>query len=567
MHTLVNRPKQLLIAALLLSASCAEAPKAEQPPIVVIDEPDQATAKPDMGTPPQDAGDDQGPTLPSSPSCQAQGLAATRFMAGGEAKWDGLAGDFTLQTKRGPWTLSEAWTGCDSFIFIQHDGGQLGAALWANARGGLAGLMANAAPNAHIFFGAYGQSAEAIGPQLDQISEAIQGALGSAPDELRVRWAQRLHVITEPVNKTTGALGQLLAAQAQPVYAVGVDLEQRFDQGGAPYNIGPQGFTPDLSVAAYLPRYYNYRRKLNDQLTAQADAVTVVKVIDAKVTENNALYKATFPSAEAMQAFDTLEIEVNASCGPRPKEDCGEWDYEAYLERCRTGSADCAERDQVALWITPYARPGHRRWLVDATPFLGLLKEGGEQTFRFGMLWNMNPNQMLINFRLSSSGQALKPHRLIPLFEGGDFDAQYNSKHAPQAFTRQPEDKRVELVALLTGHGQTEGNNCAEWCDHEHTFGFGPAQAPVKMSFPNQAGAPMGCAQQADQGVVPGQWGNWTPGRAAWCPGLIVKPWRVDVTDRFTAGQESTITYQGSYQGKEPAGGRIRLSAYLAVYR
>jgi hypothetical protein len=66
--------------------------------------------------------------------------------------------------------------------------------------------------------------------------------------------------------------------------------------------------------------------------------------------------------------------------------------------------------------------------------------------------------------------------------------------------------------------------------------------------------------------VVPGQYGNWTPQRAAWCPGQIVKPTRQDITAAVRLGEPNTITYRGGYRGGEPAGGRIRLSSYLVFY-
>lgn len=552
----------IMLALLLSSASCAETPKTEQP-IYLVDEPDQAGESPDLGPAPKDAAQDLGPTLPSPPSCAERGLEAKPFKAGGEAKWDGLAGDFTVQTLRGAWTLSKQWSGCDSYVVLNYAASDYGDALWRSVG---ARLLTSAAPNVHYLFGVYGDQAT-VDAKLKQLQDAMTSVIGNLEPALRRQWIERLHYITEPIQKTQGSLGALITAQPQPAYVIGVDQAQRYDQGGALMAISASGFVPDLTMAAYLSRFYNYRDALAKRLEAERDQVTVVDVINQRVTENNQLYKATFPDATTMQRFDSMEIEVEASCGPDSKQDCGEWDYEAYLERCRTGSEDCAQRDQILLWITPYSRPGTRRWVVDATPFLAMLKDGGEQTFRFGMLWNMNPNQVRISFRLSDRGVGLKPHALVPLFEGGEFNEMYNEGRAPVGFVRDAADKRVELVTLLSGHGQTDGNNCAEWCDHEHTFSFGEGVMPIKISYPGQAGVGMGCAERVDEGVVPGQWGNWTPGRAAWCPGLPVPIKRHDVTERLATGQAAQLSYAGSYKGQTPAGGRIRLSSYLVTYR
>ena len=79
-------------------------------------------------------------------------------------------------------------------------------------------------------------------------------------------------------------------------------------------------------------------------------------------------------------------------------------------------------------------------------------------------------------------------------------------------------------------------------------------------------GQALGCAQRADEGVVPGQWGNWSQSRAGWCPGLPVETVRFDITDQVTLGAENTLNYSGSFQGGTPAGGNIAKSTYIVTY-
>lgn len=326
--------------------------------------------------------------------------------------------------------------------------------------------------------------------------------------------------------------------------------------------IGFGGFQGDLAMAGYVPRYYNYAYDLDEHLAAEAD-VTVVPLLDGEaVTENHQVYSATFPDAQAMAGFDTLEIDVRATCGPSPQDDCGEWDYSAYLRLC--ANEDCSETHEIARYITPYSRPGTRRWIIEATPFLGLLREGGEQSFKFGMYWNMNPNTMDLSFRLSDRGHDTAPTEVVPVFSsnGDAFDDTYNERWTPQTFTPPADAAKVELVAIVSGHGQDDGNNCAEWCNHQHQFTVNDA-TPHKLDYPGEAGQPLGCAEKVDEGVVPGQWGNWAPGRAAWCPGLPVQPWVVDITDEVELGGSNTLGYEGLFDGDAPAGGSIRLDAYL----
>lgn len=44
------------------------------------------------------------------------------------------------------------------------------------------------------------------------------------------------------------------------------------------------------------------------------------------------------------------------------------------------------------------------------------------------------------------------------------------------------------------------------------------------------SGTPLGCTTRVKEGAVPNEHGTWLYGRAGWCDGLQVNPWRVDVT-------------------------------------
>jgi len=120
-------------------------------------------------------------------------------------------------------------------------------------------------------------------------------------------------------------------------------------------------------------------------------------------------------------------------------------------------------------------------------------------------------------------------------------------------------------VVLLSGHGQTDGDNCAEWCNHEHAFGVGGST--YRIDYPGEAGTAFGCADKVGEGVVPGQYGNWTPLRAGWCPGFPVPAVRFDISGDVSLTGDNELTYMASFAGGEPRGGTIDLSAYVAYYR
>ena len=132
-------------------------------------------------------------------------------------------------------------------------------------------------------------------------------------------------------------------------------------------------------------------------------------------------------------------------------------------------------------------------------------------------------------------------------------------------FTPRADASRVELVVILSGHGQTDGDNCAEWCDHRHHFTVNDTALPV-IRPTDATGTLRGCAVRAVEGVPPGQWGNWAPGRAYWCPGLPVETLRFDLTGAVTLGVENQLSYRGTFRDGEPAGGDIALSTYVVTY-
>ena len=71
---------------------------------------------------------------------------------------------------------------------------------------------------------------------------------------------------------------------------------------------------------------------------------------------------------------------------------------------------------------------------------------------------------------------------------------------------------------------------------------------------------------RADEGVVPGQWGNWSQSRAGWCPGLPVETVRFDITSQVTL-IENTVTYEASFNGGELRGGDIAKNTYIVWYQ
>ena len=155
--------------------------------------------------------------------------------------------------------------------------------------------------------------------------------------------------------------------------------------------------------------------------------------------------------------------------------------------------------------------------------------------------------------------KTLVPLQIVPLFRGGTFDEDYNTKCSPFSFIPPKGTERVKLVAVITGHG-SDSNNCAEFCCAEFCY---------TRVFSN-AGTAMGCADRVPEGVVPNEHGTWLYGRDGWCDGREVVPWVVDITSALQS-PNNTIEYFGWFNNTDPHRnrdpGKIIMYSYLAYYK
>lgn len=228
-----------------------------------------------------------------------------------------------------------------------------------------------------------------------------------------------------------------------------------------------------------------------------------------------------------------------------------------------TGYGDCRCNEEVELvrWITTYWREG--RWVMDASYALPLLSEGGTVRFR---LDGGEPFVHSVSLRLFDAGKPDRAATLTPLWRGGGFNDSYNEGREPVVVPVPEGTKRAEVIAIITGHGQSSGANCAEFCEHTHHFFVGGQEYAQLQPW---VGQNFGCTEQVKDGTVPNQWGTWIFGRAGWCPGMDVKPFVADVSSHLVSGGELQVSYEGWYQADPDAarpGGNIVMSSWLVTY-
>ncbi|MEM7605140.1 MAG: peptide-N-glycosidase F-related protein [Myxococcota bacterium] len=505
-----------------------------------------------------DAAADAEPDATDPPTRCEDGLVAAEFAAGERASFDGVAGDFSAELLDGStYLFSDAFSSCESYVFIARNRSGESESVWISFPDG---LFADSARNVHYFFVSEGPPATVVA-NVEAMRANIEDSYTRMAADEAAYWAERVHYVATPVNAIEGSVGELIRNLGRVPTAFAIDRAQRFDPVGSMSVIERTGFVGRLQAAAYASQYFNYRHALDARVQEANDSGAWREAVVLEQEGATAREHTVTVELPSLDDVNRLEVDVALHCKEGPA-DCSEWDRIAYISVCT--DASCEVRNELVRWITPYSRPGRRRWVMDATRLLPLLSEGENHLFvALGPPWERETERdVRIALRLHTGDASERPSRVQPLYEGGAFDGSYADSHPPMAVPSHGASK-VELVVIVSGHEQSERDNCAEWCNHVHRFEVGGVMSEV--SFPAGIGERFGCAVQAASGVVPGQYGNWAPMRAGWCPGAPVQPHIFDVSEALSTST-LPVRYDASFDGGTPRGGRIQLSSYLVYY-
>jgi hypothetical protein len=246
----------------------------------------------------------------------------------------------------------------------------------------------------------------------------------------------------------------------------------------------------------------------------------------------------TFPFPEDPAFYQKVVVFYTIGCPSFPA-DCDPWDRLGHL-RVVTEDGDV----EIARIITPYditgtGRPGTCTWIINVTSYKSILH--GAVTLRnYIESWIGGNNGWLvtIDFAFIEGERAMEPYKVVNLWQNDHVI--YGDPSQPVTEAIQPivvdidegvDDVRVRVFA--TGHGQGNTLNCAEFCAMDHSLVVnGSTFTHMLWNF--------GCGSNP----CSPQGGNWTPGRAGWCPGMEADAWGVDITGAVTPGQSATLEYR-----------------------
>lgn len=337
-----------------------------------------------------------------------------------------------------------------------------------------------------------------------------------------------------------------------------------------------------MRFLAYQAQWFNYKTKLFSNLSEEA---VIINVFNHTVLqgENGITATVDLPSFEDLQRYEHVELDLSLSCPGSTDDSCPHWDHVIQLYVCCNASGELCGLE-LGRWITPFRRR-IGRWLTPVKPLIPLLQSADSssrnqcnftmKTVPWAMAWVPTLNVRLVSKievlsqynTFQSMESSLVPFEIVPLFRGGTFDKNYNTKYSPFIFALPEGTDRVKLVAVITGHG-SDNNNCAEFCVTSHHFIVNKKKNFTRV-FSN-AGTALGCANRVPEGVIPNEHGTWLYGRDGWCDGQEVIPWVVDITSALKSSY-NTIEYFGWFNNTDPNPtrdpGLIRMYSYLVYYK
>ena len=250
-------------------------------------------------------------------------------------------------------------------------------------------------------------------------------------------------------------------------------------------------------------------------------------------------------------AFKQILMHVTLEC---PSNGCDPWDRAGSIDLVQGPASDGGAETLIELgrFITPYGiNAGVNTppaWDIDVTELRPLLS--GTVTLRvFIDTWVPQGNAAQYGggwvvgatFQMTGGFAARAPEVVLPIWSWtttGKEPTQivYGDPASPIAASVPPQTLNLPagptawgVRSIITGHGQANLDNCAEFCSRNHSWTVGSsanAQAVWRTdcaSFPSN--------------------GTYQYPRAGWCPGAFVIPWDVDVTSQVHPGAATTFTY------------------------
>jgi hypothetical protein len=269
--------------------------------------------------------------------------------------------------------------------------------------------------------------------------------------------------------------------------------------------------------------------------------------------------QVTFPTTGS---FSQILMHVTLNCPADDLGGCDPWDRVGSIDLVPSPSDDGGVETLIELGrfatpfgINPTLPAGETQyennppvWDIDVTELRPLLS--GTVTLRaFIDTWvpqgdpstNGGGWVVGVTFEMTGGIAAKDPLVVLPIWTWtttgkvptgvpyGDPSTPISTSVPPQTINIPSGPTAWGVRSTITGHGQANLDNCAEFCQEHHTWTVGTTANQTMVWRDDCESYPSAGTYQASRG--------------GWCPGAYVIPWDFDVTSQVTAGSSTTIAY------------------------
>ena len=247
--------------------------------------------------------------------------------------------------------------------------------------------------------------------------------------------------------------------------------------------------------------------------------------------------EVTLPDDSA--TYSSLTGHFTLAC---PNDACDWWDRYGTFGVVLDPGTETETYVELDRFITAY-RVGFS-WDADLTPLRPMLT--GTQTLRvFIDTWvgegHENGDGWLYSATLDyAGGPPPSPEPVVntPVWghlswNAGLDDSPVDTQVIPQTVSTPTDLTQATFRSFITGHGWNNEQNCAEFCEKDHTFVIGGVETTQTIWRDN-------CEETVTDGS---QRGTWKYSRAGWCPGAQVYPWDIDASAGVLGQDSVDVSY------------------------
>lgn len=225
--------------------------------------------------------------------------------------------------------------------------------------------------------------------------------------------------------------------------------------------------------------------------------------------------------------FEQILMHISVSCPPTG---CDPWDQPAKVSLIKDGVTY-----ELARYVTPYGK-GCGPWTVDVTSFKNVL-QGSCLIESYIQVWGQSGWLLDVDLEFLEGKVANPYQKLSPLWDTDNWvygDPNISYDLPAQQVNIDPLTKETELRMTITGHGQANTDNAAEFSAKTHTVKANSGTVTTHYLWKTD------CAQNA----CTNQFGTYLFSRAGWCPGQAVDPFMVNLNSQATAGSSLSVDYE-----------------------